>query len=71
MAVLEEKKLNIVNNKIDNIIDLEQEEALVNADLFSFDVSFKTVEFPPLDWSPFAAGSPSSVETVATDSSSS
>ena len=46
---MEEKELNIVNNEVDNIADLEQEEALVNADLFPFDVSSETVEFPPLD----------------------
>ena len=65
VAALEEKELNMVNNEVDNIADLEQEEALVNTDLFPFDVSSETVEFPPsLNWSPLVAG-PSFVETVA------
>ena len=70
VAALEEKELNIVNNEVDNIADLEQEKALVNADLFPFDVSSETVEFSPLDWSPFAAG-PLPFKTVAEGSGSS
>ena len=37
----------MVENEVGNIADLEQEEALINSELFPFDVSSEQVEIPP------------------------
>ena len=45
-----------MDNEIANIEDLEKKEALLDPSLFPIDAASKQVEFPELDWSPFALG---------------
>ena len=63
---LEKKSVQMVENEVASIEEQEQEEALPDLSSFPIDVSSEQVEFPPnLDWSPFAVGPLSSVETAA------
>ena len=58
MTQLEKKSVEMIDNKVANIEDQEQEEVLSELSTFPIDVLSETVEFPPsLDWSPFVAGS--------------